>query len=88
MANILVVLEKCPLSGKHADRRAGLETANHQRHLPENNRTNDLSNRQPSASSPEYNRTKRIDLSLITQSWRNYKDIRQSFLWPKYNKSF
>jgi hypothetical protein len=51
MANILVVLEKCPLSGKDADWRAGLETANHQRHLPENNRTDNLSNRQPSASS-------------------------------------
>jgi hypothetical protein len=51
MANILVVLEKCPLSSKEVDRRAGLETANHQRHLPENNRT------------------KCIDLSLITQFW-------------------
>jgi hypothetical protein len=51
MANILVVLEKCPLSGTDADWRAGLETTNHQRHLPENNRT------------------KRIDLSLITQFW-------------------
>jgi hypothetical protein len=51
MANNFVVLEKCRLSGTDADWRAGLETANHQRHLPENNSTNDISNRQPSASS-------------------------------------
>jgi hypothetical protein len=42
------------------------ETANHQRHLPENNRTNDANHQR---HLPENNRTKRIDLSLITQVW-------------------